>query len=432
MSSRIRQSFLPGDYKSTTNKNLGGKMKKFVGFLLIAFFIATGTLFLMPTQSEAVPAFARQTGQACTSCHFQHIPMLNAFGREFKSGGYTMVGGQSLISGDMLSLPSVLNASLVLKIRYQKTSGADKTDGTNKGEIQFPDELALLIGGRVGENIGFLLEATPDFASFKMPFIFDVNGTKLGIIPFITDALGVAYSYELLNTGAQRNQRAYEHRKETSAQQYIGTADSVSGDVRGFAFTAQRDMFFANFAVYAVGATQNGTDAYGPLSKYLRVGVTPQVGDWDLGAGFQWWGGTTGVGGGADIRTHAWAIDGQAQGQIGKMPLGVYITYANAEKSKSGAPVNIFNSQTANNKTAFAIATELGVIPHHLVVGLAYRLGKNGKSTNNSDDAFTLSGIYEVAQNVELVLNHSIYSGSANDSRSTGKNLSTLMLEAAF
>ena len=49
-----------------------------------------------------MPAFARQTGMACNACHFQHFPALNQFGRTFKQGGFTMVGGQSMIEGSIL------------------------------------------------------------------------------------------------------------------------------------------------------------------------------------------------------------------------------------------------------------------------------------------------------------------------------------------
>ena len=177
-------------------------------------FVAVAALFLfalslyVPQEASAVPAFARQTGMACNTCHFQHFPTLNSFGRAFKAGGYTMVGGQSLIEGDFLSLPSTLNASLITKVRFQKTNGAVET-GTNKGELQFPDEAALLIGGRAGEHVGFLLEASligtdnsENFASFKMPFTYTIaNDTKLSVIPFTTDAAGAAFGYRALQHG---------------------------------------------------------------------------------------------------------------------------------------------------------------------------------------------------------------------------------------
>src|SRR3989339_1399646 len=106
-------------------------------------------------EAAAVPAFARQTGMACTACHAQHFPILNSFGRAFKASGYTMMGAQGKIEGDHLSLPDTLNMSMLTKIRYQKTSGSDAAGAIsgvaskNDGQWQFPDEFVFLIGGRV-------------------------------------------------------------------------------------------------------------------------------------------------------------------------------------------------------------------------------------------------------------------------------------------
>src|SRR4030067_740118 len=257
-----------------------------------------------------------------------------------------MVGGQSMIEGDMLYIPSVLNASIVLKLRYQKRNGDYYLDddhnkvndkiGLNKGELQFPDEAALFLGGRIGEHVGFAYEMglagenADNFTSFKMPFVFDVAGMKLSAIPFNTDALGVSFGFELLNTGAQRTQRAIDHRKDMSAQQYIDTATPAEGR----AFVAANNMGFVNFSLWA--PTHTGKDI-GPMSNYLRIAATPAVGEWDLGGGFQWWGGTTQVEADASdldagqYETHAWALDAQAQGRVSSMPLGVYVSYASAE-----------------------------------------------------------------------------------------------------
>lgn len=417
-------------------------MKKFIGFLLITLTIATGALFLAPDESQAVPAFSRQTGQACQGCHFQHYPALNAFGRAFKAGGFTMVGGQSLLEGDMLSLPSVLNASIVLKVRYQKTNGNDDSSGTNKGELQFPDEAALFMGGRVGENVGFAFEAglggagADNFTSFKIPFVFKVGNVNLSAIPFTTDALGASFGFELLNTGAVRNMRVLEHRKDISAQQYVGTATAAEG----FAFVAANEMGFVNVSLW--GPSHYAKDV-GPLSKYFRAALTPNLGGWDLGLGFQWWTGTTKVGSDVDdapagnYQTKAWAIDAQAQGQAGNMPLGVYISYASADKSNADEPANYFNSKTTGDKTAFAILGELGVIPNKLTVAAAYRAGDTGATSNNKQNAITLGLTYHFLQNARLELNHSIYSGSyydlaANNEEADGDQLTTLMLFTAF
>jgi hypothetical protein len=45
-------------------------------------------------EASAIPAFARQTGMACSACHQQHYPVLNGFGQAFKSAGYSMMGSQ--------------------------------------------------------------------------------------------------------------------------------------------------------------------------------------------------------------------------------------------------------------------------------------------------------------------------------------------------
>ncbi len=44
-------------------------------------------------QAEALPSFARQTGQPCGTCHTD-FPALTPFGRRFKLLGYTVGGGK--------------------------------------------------------------------------------------------------------------------------------------------------------------------------------------------------------------------------------------------------------------------------------------------------------------------------------------------------
>lgn len=423
-------------------------MKRINILLVFATFFAFAVSLWIVPKANAVPAFARQTGQACSTCHFQHYPALNAFGRAFKAGGYTQIGGEGKVEGEDLSIPDTLNASLVTKVRYQKTNGKDYTGnltngskGTNRGELQFPDEAALLIGGRGGEHVGFLLEAnlkgnddgnysdTNLFASFKMPITYDVAGTKLSVIPFTTDDAGVSYGFELLNTGALRMQRVLEHRTQTSAQQYIGTGSTAEG----FAFVAANDMFFVNYSLW--GPAHGATD-FSPFMSYLRLAATPNVGGWDIGVGGQLWRGTGKNAGTTYIKADAWAIDAQAQGNVG-MPLGVYLTYGDAKKKGTGSFTNLFNSSTTGDKKAWSLLAELGVLPGKVTVAAGYLSGKTGATANNKQTAATLGATYLLAQNIELQLNYSMLGGSyydlaANNERSNGDKLTTLMLFAAF
>ena len=62
----------------------------FAAFALLVAF-ALSSLFATDP-ANAVPSFARQTGQPCAACHTA-FPELTPFGRRFKIGGYTLQGG---------------------------------------------------------------------------------------------------------------------------------------------------------------------------------------------------------------------------------------------------------------------------------------------------------------------------------------------------
>ena len=386
------------------------------------------------TESQAVPAFARQTGMACAACHFQTYPAINAFGRAFKASGYTLIGAQEKIEGDDLSLPVSLNASLVTKFRYQKTNGDDKSVATNTGELQFPDEAALLIGGRAGEHVGFVLElatfgeADTDsgefslFGSFKMPITYKVGGTDLSFIPFTTDAGGAAYGFELLNTGAQRFQRVGEDRNALMAQQYLGLG---AGEAEGFAFVAANEMGFVNVSLWA---PKHGSFAMESLAPYVRAAWTPSIGSWDAGLGVQYFSGeaeemNTDTELVEELTTKGWAVDGQIQGEVAGMPLGVYVAIGEASAN------TVFNT-SADDRTAWSIHGQLGVLPGKATVILGYRSADRGTV---DDNALTLGGTYQLAQNVQVQLNHVEFSGSRFDTaQASGDRRTTLMLFSAF
>ncbi|MDO8989960.1 MAG: hypothetical protein Q7U91_10025 [Sideroxyarcus sp.] len=425
-------------------------MKKIV-LSLASVLVATA----FAPEASAIPAFARQQGKACSTCHFQHYPALNDYGRSFKASGFTEMGKQGTIKGDNLSLPEVLNSSLFFKFRYQKTNGSDLSADASQasGEWQVPDEFALLMGGRVSNNIGFMLEgqlAAPDaplVAGFKMPFMYGVGEgeMKVGLVPFTTDGLGAAYGFELLNTGSVRNVRISEHRSETSAQQYIGTAAAA----QGVALVVVDPMYYVNVTRYS--PHHAGETAGQKMNlTYARVAVTPTIGEWDVGVGVQAWSGTAADATGVDAQTYkATALDAQAQGAVAGMPLGLYFTYATAPGSATAteAGSNFFNSnfdtagtwtsENPNSKKATTILAELGVLPGTATVVLGYRKADNGKSANSKDDAITIGGTYQFAQNVQLQVMHSTRSkagsvGRYDGTAEKGSALTTFMLSAGL
>jgi hypothetical protein len=367
---------------------------------------------IVATPSQAIPAFARQTGKACLTCHFQHFPLLNDYGQDFKAGGYVDIGKEGLVKGKDLSLPEILNASILVNTVYTKTNGTDApgTSSPASGSLELPGEASVLFGGRVNDNVGFFLEASLTggagtahpaiLANFKIPFVFKFGDFRTSVVPFTTDGMGPAFGFELLSTGAVQN---------------IRTLDIAGTPATGVAIVLHNPQFFANFSKWApshIGTTSagpegNGTVSRAPTANYLRAAWTPTFGDWNLGLGFQSWSGTgyqidntAGLGTTTLYQTKATSVDFQAQGAVGVYPLGVYLTHASAPGS-SGATANFINPNPETRKATILLG-ELGVIPNKVTLTLALRNATTGLTGDTKDDATTFGARYQYAQNIAL------------------------------
>lgn len=447
-------------------------MKKIISLLMGAML---ATAFV--PDASAIPSFSRQTNTTCQSCHAQHAPILNGFGQAFKAAGYPLMGTtQGKIEGDRLSIPDTLNASMRLKARYQKSNGANTDvipgDSTNSGQWQVPEEFSLFFGGRIAENVGFFFEgntaADKLVSGFRLPIAVNVNDARLSASPYMTDILGASYGFEQASTGAVRNVRWAEHRKEISAQQYVGT----DGAATGMAFVAQSDLGFINFSRWAPAFMAHTGAAQTLRSNYLRIAATPTVstaslGDWAMHIGAQFWGGSNYAPDPQQpsptltlkkVDTRARAFDFQAFGQVGGKDLGVYATWAKSPAGTAAQPniLNVGNNTTngnnpvgpadpslyrVNDRKAWTMGAEYSLIQNTMHIGAAYRRADSGGATgvggvigeNPTDNATTLTFVYNISQNAEIHLNHSIYSGTLyNTPQPNGNQLTTLMLEASW
>lgn len=364
-------------------------------------------LLLVTQISFAIPSFSRQTGYTCHQCHSHHNhPSLTPYGRYFKAEGFIYVNTemQKLIEeGDLLSITQNLNPSLIFKMRYLKENG-------HTGEFQIPEEGAVYMAGRVAKNAGFIFEFATFgnveddkvnlFSSLKVPFIFKRDKRILGVVPYITERLGSAYSFEVLNTGAVRNIRIVEFDKETSAQQYIGTDTPAEG--LGFYIYDPKW-----YIVYSPWVPKHGEAKVKSFSHYLRLALTPHYKHWDIGTGIQIWTGKSKIEENhttEELKTNAYAVDFQAMGHIGHNPIGFFVTYANAK----GESHSVFNSGI-NDKKALIGLVEVGVIPDTINLGFAYRKATNQDDEN--DDAYTFSLKYIPFRNIELQFDYAIYTG---------------------
>ncbi|PYO37492.1 MAG: cytochrome C, partial [Gemmatimonadetes bacterium] len=118
------------------------------------------------------PAFARQTGLACSACH-THYPELTATGRAFKLNGYVYRRSDSLQATNPggqqnLLLNLVPPISIMLQTSFTSTQKAQPN--AQNGTILFPDQMSLFVGGEVTPHVGGFLQVT-----------FDPQSGQLGI-----------------------------------------------------------------------------------------------------------------------------------------------------------------------------------------------------------------------------------------------------------
>ncbi len=101
-------------------------MKKLTTLFLLTLFVMTASIVVFPKDSEAIPAFARRVGQACTLCHYQ-FPKLSEFGITFKNNGYRMPGVSS--TENVWELKTVPLAAII-RVQAESTWGKDTTNST--------------------------------------------------------------------------------------------------------------------------------------------------------------------------------------------------------------------------------------------------------------------------------------------------------------
>ncbi len=108
-------------------------------------------LALQTAPAQALPSFARQTGEACADCHIGGFgPQLTPHGMRFKLGGYTESDGQGL------KLP--LSAMLVGSFTHTaKDVDAGDSSGNDKWKVE---QGSVFLAGRWTDSLGSFIQAT--------------------------------------------------------------------------------------------------------------------------------------------------------------------------------------------------------------------------------------------------------------------------------
>jgi len=419
-------------------------MKKFSTLILAAAVALVGTLFA-PKSAEAIPAFARQVGVACKTCHFTTTQgaRLKQFGREFLKGGFTQTS-QELIEDDGFSLPPVLNLGFIMKFKYTKTTPhnnpvGDKV-GTDRGLLEVPEDNAIWLAGRMAEDFGVAVEFGAGAESAKIVYSHDFGGIQGGLVAYSTTGMGASWSMEAFNTGAAGQHRVFEDVKATAIQSALGGV--AMGGATGIHLFASNDLFFANVGLFGPASNRstnlNGAFGLGKgsggndnnnqidtafnLSVYYRLALTPQLIDGaDIMIGVQGSAGETKLAndlagqtptgsGVKTVTTNTTAIDFQLQmDDLGGMPFGLYAAYQNNPKGDAGK-VNIYNTGT-EDATGASIQATLGFLPNFS--GKVAFLNVTNDGTGRKRTATTLGVNIDFAQNVVFGLDYSIWNRDA-------------------
>jgi len=109
-----------------------------------------------------LPSFSRQTGLACSACHYQFLA-LTPFGREFKLKGYTLTAKELIqekdsTNGKTLTLSPIPLVAAMLQASVTQTK--DAQPGTQNGTAELPQQLSLFLAGQVTSKVGIFSQFT--------------------------------------------------------------------------------------------------------------------------------------------------------------------------------------------------------------------------------------------------------------------------------
>ena len=369
--------------------------------------VAVTAMVSAPTTSEAVPAYARQTGAACLSCHFQSIPRLNAFGRNFRMNGHRDIGEQPLLEDDHMSLPATLNASLLVKSQATFQSTAQ---GGNV--IDWPNEAAIWMGGRLSSNVGGTAEWGQDGAvTTKVFYVMDIDNGLIAVGGGMTDGLGANFMFNDPSNATSRPTRGWLSRPDfldrAGVMTRAMTAFGAYGYFNDLIYVAVGGILphdgFTGGAAPGAGQTMDFK-----LSPYLRAAITTEVAGLDTVAGIYYasvkhsQANVTAFAYNAVATATSIGVDLQLQGDVGDLSVGFYLPIQ--IKGERAASANAAGAITEN---AIGYAPALNVAFGHLGVRVMYDYTKRKNdvaATATTRKRTTIGGWYSIAQNVELMV----------------------------
>ena len=266
-------------------------------FAVVAAAAALLTVSAGP--AEALPSYARQTGQPCATCHTA-FPELTPYGRRFKIGGYTAGGGD-------WKGPPIAAMYMPSFTHTRSDQDSPPAPGLHTNDNLVSQQVSGFIAGQLYGNLGSFIQITgnptPGFGVENDVFVdaSDVRyadtltlfgkGTVWGIdannTPTVEDPWNTTPSFgwpQISSTIAPAFAPPLTH-LESGLGQIVGGAG---------AYVFWNDMLYADLTFYkglpvpvlqAFNDGNSTTDALANVAPYWRVAIEPHWGDlfWEVG-----------------------------------------------------------------------------------------------------------------------------------------------------
>jgi hypothetical protein len=236
--------------------------------------------------AEALPSFARQTGQECAACH-NGFPELTPYGRLFKLNGYTFGGGQS----DLPPVAGMIVTSFTHTQAGQSGGAAPSYGPNNNAAFDF---VSLFYGGKIAPNFGAFAQVTYDNIGKRLAWdntdiryanttsLFGaetVFGVSLNNNPTVTDVWNTtpAWGYPYLASGLAPTPAAATMVEGGFAAQVVGTNAYVYWnrlvylELGGYKTLSTRTQT-------TLGVDPTGSSSIKGVAPYWRLAVEPQWG----------------------------------------------------------------------------------------------------------------------------------------------------------
>jgi hypothetical protein len=124
--------------------------------IALALALVLGASWTAIQPAEALPSFARQTGQPCATCHTA-FPQLTPYGRRFKLMGYTATGGA-------YTFPPYPPLSFMLQSGFTHTNAdlGPQGGGFNSANnwTDLAQQFSVFWGGRITDHLGAFVQTT--------------------------------------------------------------------------------------------------------------------------------------------------------------------------------------------------------------------------------------------------------------------------------